>query len=66
MKTTTVSYACDLCGAKDNPGGIEWELQPVTLMLQGRSDWGKVAREMDLCGQCWLEILRVMHARCRP
>ena len=66
MKTTTVSYACDLCGAKDNPGSIEWDRHPLSIQMGENYGWGKLAREMDLCGQCWLEILRVMRARYKP
>jgi DNA-directed RNA polymerase subunit RPC12/RpoP len=66
MKTTTVSYTCDLCGAKDHMGYAEWDRQQMRLKLDDRSDWGKPARDMDLCGECWREVIRVMQARRKP
>ena len=65
MRKTATTIKCDVCGSEDS-GGFEWDRQTLSIQMGENPGWGKVAREMDLCGQCWQEILRVMRARCKP
>ena len=65
MRHTTTVVNRDICGSED-AGVAEWDRHPLSIQMGENHGWGKLAREMDLCGQCWLEILRVMHARCKP
>ena len=65
MRKTATTIKCDVCGSRDS-GWIEWDRQTLSIQMGENRGWGKVAREMDLCGQCWREILRVMCARYKP